>query len=181
MGAQSHILHLWLLSSFFVFLSFFFFSRLISAVADWMSNILSSFYMWCGLSANLECRCEIAARGSLEYSLQDAKITHKSASGQHRTIFYGCIKQLVSTIGKKFHNIYIFRGCCLWQNFATCNIHYTHKSSYIGSVTARHFSSGRQPNFAAWCKEWNYGTFAQGATYRPIRLGGHHVGHRPAL
>jgi len=34
-----------------------------------------------------------------------------------------------------------------------------------------------QPNFVAWCKEWNYGTFADGATY--IRLSGHHVGHRP--
>ena len=48
--------------------------------------------------------------------------------------------------------------------------------SYIGSVTARQWSSGREPNFAAWYKEWNYGTFADGATY--IRLGGHHVGHR---
>jgi len=46
--------------------------------------------------------------------------------------------------------------------------------SYIGSVTARHSSSGRQPYFAAWYKQWNYGTFAEGATY--IRLGGHHVG-----
>jgi len=26
--------------------------------------------------------------------------------------------------------------------------------SYIGSITARHFSSGCQPNFAAWYKEW---------------------------
>jgi len=47
--------------------------------------------------------------------------------------------------------------------------------SYIGSVTPRHSSSCRQPNFVAWYKEWNYGTFAEGATY--IRLGGHHVGH----
>jgi len=46
--------------------------------------------------------------------------------------------------------------------------------SYIASVTARHSSSGRQPNFVAWYKEWNYGTFAEGATY--IRLGGHDVG-----
>jgi len=51
--------------------------------------------------------------------------------------------------------------------------------SYIGSVTACHSSSRRQPNFAAWYKEWNYGTFAQGAAY--IRLGGHHVGHRPTF
>ena len=32
--------------------------------------------------------------------------------------------------------------------------------SYIGSVTARHSSSVRCPNFAAWYKEWNYETFA---------------------
>jgi len=32
-----------------------------------------------------------------------------------------------------------------------------------------------QPNFAAWYKKWNYGTFAESATY--IRLGDHHIGH----
>jgi len=32
---------------------------------------------------------------------------------------------------------------------------------------------------AAWYKEWNYGTFAEGTTC--IRLGGHHVGHRPTF
>ena len=48
--------------------------------------------------------------------------------------------------------------------------------SRLGSVTARHSSSGRQPNYAAWYTEWNYVTFAEGATY--IWLGGHHVRHR---
>ena len=47
--------------------------------------------------------------------------------------------------------------------------------SHTGSVTARHSSCGRQPNLVAWYKEWNYETFAEGATY--IQLGGHHVGH----
>jgi len=28
--------------------------------------------------------------------------------------------------------------------------------SYIGSITARQSNSGRQPNFTAWYKEWNY-------------------------
>ena len=51
--------------------------------------------------------------------------------------------------------------------------------SYIGSVTARDSSSGRQPKFATCYKEWNYGTFTDGAIY--IRLGGHHVGHRPTF
>jgi len=36
--------------------------------------------------------------------------------------------------------------------------------SYIGSVTARQSSCGRQPNFAAWYKEWNYETFTDSAT-----------------
>jgi len=35
--------------------------------------------------------------------------------------------------------------------------------SYIGSVTAQHSSSGRQPNFGAWYKEWNYRTFGRAA------------------
>jgi len=51
--------------------------------------------------------------------------------------------------------------------------------AYIGSVTARHSSSGRQPNFVASYKERNYGTFADGSTY--IRQVGHHVGHRPTF
>jgi len=58
----------------------------------------------------------------------------------------------------------------------------------LGSVTVWHSSSGPQPNFAAWYKEWNYGTFEEGATY--IRLGGHYalsvmgghyVGKRPTF
>jgi len=51
--------------------------------------------------------------------------------------------------------------------------------SYIANVTARPLTSGYRPNFAAWYKEWNYGTFAEGATY--IRQGGHHVGHWPTF
>ena len=58
---------------------------------------------------------------------------------------------------------------------AKLTLHPSLAFSYIGSVTARHSSSGRQPNFAAWYKEWNYGISADGATY--IRLGRHHVNH----
>ena len=44
--------------------------------------------------------------------------------------------------------------------------------SYIGSVTVRHYSSGRQLNFAAWYNEWSYTTFADGATYiQQVTLG----------
>ena len=51
--------------------------------------------------------------------------------------------------------------------------------SCIDSITAWHLCSGHQPNFVVWYNEWNYRTFTEGATY--IRLGGHHVGHRPTI
>ena len=51
--------------------------------------------------------------------------------------------------------------------------------SYIGSVTALHSSSGRQPNFVAWYTQLNYGTFTECATY--IQLSGHHIGNRPTF
>ena len=51
--------------------------------------------------------------------------------------------------------------------------------SYIGSVTAPHSSSRRPRNFPAWCREWKYGSFAEGVT--DSQLGGHHVRHRPTF
>ena len=91
----------------------------------------------------------------------------------------------VSTIGKKLlssnissrrlHNMVKFGplaaeiGPVVWAPLIISTV------SRPGSVTARHSSSGRQPNFAAWYKEWNYVTFAESATY--IRPGGRHIGH----
>ena len=55
--------------------------------------------------------------------------------------------------------------------------------AYMGSITAQHSSSGHQPNFAVWYKEWNYGTFAEGTTPpiysagRPSRWASVHIGH----
>jgi len=81
------------------------------------------------------------------------------------------------------HHIYIFGGSCPLINRILPGAKFILRPSlafsYIGSVTAQHSSSGRQPNFVAWYKEWNYGTFAEGATY--IRLGGHQVGYRPTF
>ena len=82
------------------------------------------------------------------------------------------------------HYIYIFGGSCPLTEF--CPVQYSLYSvrpslafSRIGSVTARQFSSGRQPKFAGWYQEWNYGTFAEGATY--VRQGDHQVGHWPTF
>ena len=73
-----------------------------------------------------------------------------------------------------WYTVYTFSGALApWRNFVRCKIHFSPslEFSYIGSATAR-----RQRNFAAWYKEWNYGTFAEGGA-RYIRQGGHHVGH----
>jgi len=64
------------------------------------------------------------------------------------------------------HYIYIFGASCPYEilpdaKFTRCP---SLAFSYIGSVTARHSSSVRQP-FVAWYTEWNYGTFTDGATY----------------
>jgi len=76
--------------------------------------------------------------------------------------------------------IYIFGGSCLLTEFCQLQLalHPSLAFSYIGSITARHCSSGRQPNCGVvqGMKLWN---FHKGATY--IRLGSHHVGHRPTF
>ena len=80
------------------------------------------------------------------------------------------------------HYLYIFGSSCPLTEFCQVQNSLCIPSlafSYIGSVTARHSSSRRQPKFAACYKEWNCGTFAEGATY--IRPGGHHVGYRPTF
>jgi len=81
----------------------------------------------------------------------------------------------------RWYTIYIFWGLLLLTEFCQLqnSLSVQVLRSPIGSVTARHSSSGRQPKFAAWYKEWNYGTFAEGATC--LRQGGHHVGHRPTF
>ena len=88
----------------------------------------------------------------------------------------------ISTIGKKLlsinisstcpHNMVNFSPCTNgWDRFGSlrhpCEFQ---RVSRLGSVTARHSSSGRQPNLRRW---------AQGATY--IRQCGHHVGHWPTF
>ena len=58
---------------------------------------------WRGLSANLECRSETAARDSLK--TQDAKSRQKSPAGHHRTTLSGYIFATKARIDnrKKFH------------------------------------------------------------------------------
>jgi len=54
-----------------------------------------------------------------------------------------------------FRGLLPLREFCQVQNSLCVQVLLLH-SPTIGSVTARHSSSGRQPKFAAWYTEWNY-------------------------
>ena len=57
---------------------------------------------------------------------------------------------------------YIFECSCPLTLF--CQVQNNHFDFASKSCTVRHSSSGHQPKLAAWYKEWNYGTLAEGAT-----------------
>ena len=111
------------------------------------------------------------------------KIAKKSPFGHHRTTLSGyifankaCIdswKQILlssnisSTCPPQYGELRPTSG---WDRFGCFGAQVIQQVSRIGSVTARHSSSGRQPNFAA-LNRWRH-------LYLP---GGHHVGHRPTF
>jgi len=81
-----------------------------------------------------------------------------------------------------WYTIYTFSGVlALWRNFARCKIHFTSKSCIL--LHWQHYCTALQQRVSAkLCgvyKEWNYGTFAEGAIY--MRLGSHHAGHQPTF
>ena len=95
--------------------SFFFFPRLISAVADWMSTILPhTMRPYCEFRMHVWNVLHVA-----RWKCSTQKIAKNSPSGHHRTTLSGYIFAIFAT-----------KAC-------------------LGSITVRHSSSWRQPNFAA--------------------------------
>jgi len=142
-----------------VFSFFFFFPCLISVVAEW---ILPYFYTWCGLSANLGCRSETCCTWLTEkYRTQKwrKKIAIWAPSHNFVGLYLRNLRHM-STIGKKLvKQQYLLhmssqygelRPTSGWDHFVILG----HPSKFqrlslLGNITARHSSSGRQPNFAA--------------------------------
>ena len=86
------------------------------------------------------------------------------------------------------YNIYVFGTVALPPNGILPGAKFTLRLSLafscFDSVTARHWSSGRQPNFAAWYKERNFRS-TEAATYIPraavtLGIGSHSSYGRPA-
>ena len=131
-GADHYIFALWFLS--FLFLTFLF-PRLISAVGDWMSTY---FHTWCTLTANLECISEMCCT-----RLAENTGYKKSAFWHHRTTLSGCVFAAEACIDNRKKNLLNI------DTSSTCRHNMVNYYSRLGSVTARHCSSGCQPNFAA--------------------------------
>jgi len=139
-------------SSFF----FFYFPRLISAVAEWMS--IPYFYTWCGLNVNLECRCEICCTRLAGNTAR--KNDQKLPSGHHRTTLSGWIfasKAYVDNRKKIVKLQYLShmssqygerRPTGGWDLLASLgHPRKFQRISRLRSVTSRHYSCGRQPHF----------------------------------
>ena len=118
---------------------------------------LPYFHTWCGLSANLECTSEMCCTRLAENTGRK-----KSPFCHHRTTLSGCIFAAEACIDNRKKTCYTsippphvlvireLRPTNGWDLLASlghpCKFQ---RLSRLGSVTARHSSCGRQPNFAA--------------------------------
>jgi len=114
-------------------------------------------HTWCGLSSNLGCRSETCCT-----CLTGNAGPKKLPSGHHRTTLLGYI---FATMARIDHQKKLVKLQCLLQTSWQYDEHrptsrwdllasFGHPCKFqqvsrLGSVTAQHSSSGRQPNFAA--------------------------------
>ena len=174
-----YIFVLWFLLS--IFLSFILlFPRLFSAVVDWMSTIY--FHTWCGLSANLgwseTCCTRIAHRWNTGRK-KIAKIRHLGTIAQRYRAISSQLRH-VSTVGKTCQTAISPHMSLQYGELRPTNswellVSLGHPSKFqrvsrLGSITARHSSTGVCQTLRRW---------TEGATY--IRQGGHQVGHWPTF
>jgi len=146
---------------------FFFFPRLISAAADWMSVKMQ---VWNLLHA-------------ARWKYRTQKSRQKSPSGHHRTTLSGYIFATKARIVNRKKNLLSsnvlhmspqygeLRPISGWDRLTSlvypCKFQLV---SRLGSVTARHLVVGVSQTFRRW---------TEGATN--IRQGDHHVGHWPTF
>jgi len=183
--ADHYIFALWFLcvNKYYYLLTYFFllfFPRLISAAVDWC---LPYLHAWCGLSTNLRCRSETCCTWLAENTGRKtvAKNRHLGTITQVCRVISSQIRH-ISLIGKKNllssnisstspHNMVNFGPLAaeispvVWGT--RCKFQ---QVSRLGSVTARHCSSGRQPNFPAL--NWGRHLYSAG---RPSRWALAHI------
>jgi len=165
------------LLTYFFLLSFF--PRLISAAVDWC---LPYLHAWCGLSTNLRCRSETCCTWLAENTGRKtvAKNRHLGTITQVCRVISSQIRH-ISLIGKKLaKQQYLLnispqydelRPTSGWDQSGSLGTRCKFQQfSRLGSVTARHCSSGRQPNFPAL--NWGRHLYSAG---RPSRWALAHI------
>ena len=117
-------------------------------------KLVSYFHTWCGLSENLECRSEMCCT-----RLAGNAGPKKSPPGHLRTTLSGYIFAIKARIDNRKNNLLSsnISSTCPHNmvNFGPimAEISLGHPGKFqrvscLGSVSAQHSSSGRQPNFA---------------------------------
>ena len=152
--AGHYIFALWFLSSIFYLSSFFFSSRNLSGRRLYVYHTDT----WCGPSANLECRSERCCT-RLAANAGPKKVAKNRHLGTIPQLCRAVSSQLrhVSTIGKKLvkqqYLLYMSHNMVNFGPLAAEIVSLVlgtpanfNRVSRLGSVTARHSSSGRQPN-----------------------------------
>jgi len=81
-----------------------------------------------------------------------ASLVHRRRSTEAKPNFARCLAEWAATQYIHFWRLLRPNGILPGAKFTLCP---SLAFSYIGSITARHSSSVRQPNFAACDKEWN--------------------------
>jgi len=99
-----------------------------------------------------------------------------SLTFQNQTLYYVWLSPGL------LHYINTFGGSCLLTEFCLVQnslyVLQVLRSPILAALLHGTPAAGVS-EIAVWYKEWNYGTFAEGATF--FQLGGHHVGHRPTF
>jgi len=144
-------------SIFFFYLLFF--PRLVSVVGDWMSTILRHM-VWPWWEFRMQV-WSVLHTARWKYRMQKSR--QKSPSGHHHTNLSGYIfatkahidnrkKNLLSSNISSTcpHNMVNLRPTGSWDRSSSLGHHCKFQwVSLLGSVTAQHCSSGREPNFVA--------------------------------
>jgi len=138
--------------------SIFFFFFFLAYSQRSQIGCLLYFYTWCGPSVNLECRSEMCCTRLAGNAgpKKSPKICHLGTIAQLSRAIFSQLRH-ISTIGKNLlssnissrfpHSMVNFDplaaeiGPVVWGTPANFN-----GFSRLGSITARHSSSGRQPN-----------------------------------
>jgi len=169
----------------------------ICALTDTLSGCIFANKAWIGnrkkwLNSNISsiCRRNMANFGPLTAEIF-WRVWGTTANFNGFRVLASLLQRRRSLANQTLHDVRPFSGLirCLYTFGGSCTLTefcHVQNSLYVQVVRSPILAAllhgtpaAGVSQTAAWYKEWNYRTFAEGATY--IRQGGHHVRHRPTF